>query len=62
MLFPKGPKTVLNLLRIVNLLSRSKFDTAIVKHSPGGHFEDLCPIFEGKLSSKSLQIVKTLRQ
>ena len=33
----------------------SKFVTAIVKHY-GGHFET--PIFKGKLSSKSLQIVK----
>ena len=34
---------------------RSKFATAIVKHY-GGHFETT--IFKGKLSSKSLQIVK----
>ena len=35
---------------------RSKFATAIVKHY-GGHFETT--IFKGKLSSKSVQIVKT---
>ena len=52
---PKGPSRTKNTTDS-KFTIRSKFATAIVKHY-GGHFET--PIFKGKLSSKSLQIVKT---
>ena len=52
--FPKGPSRTKNTMDS-KFTIRSKFATAIVKHY-GGHFETT--IFKGKLSSKSLQIVK----
>ena len=51
---PKGPSRTKNTTDS-KFTIRSKFATAIVKHY-GGHFETT--IFKGKLSSKSLQIVK----
>ena len=55
---PKDPPVLKNTTDS-KFTIRSKFATAIVKHY-GGHFENT--IFKGKLSSKSLQIVKKLRQ
>ena len=51
---PKGPSRT-KFTTDSKFTIRSKFATAIVKHY-GGHFETT--IFKGKLSSKSLQIVK----
>ena len=54
LILPKGPSRTKNTTDSTFTI-RSKFATAIVKHY-GRHFENT--FFKGKLSSKSLQIVK----